>query len=373
MSQSDSEIEFNVRSSIGQGDELPRRMPHGSQARGIIHDHDYSSAPNEEVYSSAIEEDIQEGDIRESRSRSSSARLDVPRSNPVHRMQSTPLPYSSSSGKAPSIKPDKFSGNDDWEVYISHFEVCAKLGNWSRRDKVLALAASFCGQARLFYMNLPDDEKESYEAVVFRMGRRFGNTHHRNIWLSRFESRNRRPTESLADFGDEILRLSQKAYSNLDMRAQEMLALNQLYREVSPEMKYRCISSGCRSVAEAVEIIDTYESIVGDSLGKERRKMAVRRVDQHQQPSENFTDQESSSVLEVLNKLTERIAQLEGKLNQNGNASKRGVCFLCQSADHYARECPKNNRRGANRRNERRESTSPKYHNRQSGNFNPST
>ena len=50
-----------------------------------------------------------------------------------------------------SIKPEPYDGGEDWEEYISHFEICAELGKWHETDKVLALAAALRGPARTFY------------------------------------------------------------------------------------------------------------------------------------------------------------------------------------------------------------------------------
>ena len=45
------------------------------------------------------------------------------------------------------------------------------------------------------------------------------------------------PGESIAEVRDDIRQLAQKAYSDLGMAAQESLALNQLFKVISIEMK----------------------------------------------------------------------------------------------------------------------------------------
>ena len=45
------------------------------------------------------------------------------------------------------------------------------------------------------------------------------------------------PEEGIAEIGDDIKQLAQKAYCNLDPAAQESFALNQLYKIISTEMK----------------------------------------------------------------------------------------------------------------------------------------
>jgi hypothetical protein len=76
----------------------------------------------------------------------------------------------------------------------------------------------------------------------------------------------------IATFGDDLRQMAQKAYSNLDTRAQEVLALNQLYKNISLEMKCRCIDKECHSVTEAVDLVERYEALLSpnvamDSLG----------------------------------------------------------------------------------------------------------
>ena len=52
------------------------------------------------------------------------------------------------------MKPQTYNGDEDWESYLSHFEVCAELGRWSLYDKVLYLAACLRGNAQVYYMTL---------------------------------------------------------------------------------------------------------------------------------------------------------------------------------------------------------------------------
>lgn len=46
------------------------------------------------------------------------------------------------SGPQPHIKPDPFTGEEDWDHYIIYFEDCTKQGQWSEKEKLLHLATS---------------------------------------------------------------------------------------------------------------------------------------------------------------------------------------------------------------------------------------
>ena len=76
--------------------------------------------------------------------------------------------------------------------------------------------------------------------------------------------RKRLPAESAAALGDDIRQIAQKANLNLDETAQELLALIHLYKVVSVEMICKCIDKNCQTVSDAADVIDRYESILGE-------------------------------------------------------------------------------------------------------------
>ncbi|VDH90169.1 Hypothetical predicted protein [Mytilus galloprovincialis] len=172
-------------------------------------------------------------------------------------------------GHPATIRPDAYSGSD-WEEYYSHFQDCAELGRWSMEDRVLTLAASLKGPARTFYMSLPSHERRTYSILVRRLEERFGSARQQNRWLSRFEMRKRNSGETVAALGDDLRQMVQKAYCNLNSMAQEVLALNQLYKSIPIEMKCRCVDRECKTVADAVDIIERYEALLGESSDKRK-------------------------------------------------------------------------------------------------------
>jgi hypothetical protein len=59
-----------------------------------------------------------------------------------------------------------------------------------------------------------------------------------------------------------------------------VLPLNQLYKSVTPEVKYQCTNQGCETVAETVEEIERYEAIIGD---RKKQNAKYRDPENHQQ------------------------------------------------------------------------------------------
>ena len=265
----------------------------------------------------------------------------------AHRKRDTQWRYN-----GPTVKPDPYSGLESWEEYISHFENCADLSKWDHRQKVLMLAASLRGQARTFYMSLSCEEKNSYRSLVSSLNQRFGSSRHQNRWLAKLEMRRRESNESIAAVGDDIRQMAQKAYCNLDSLAQEALALNQLYKIVSLEMKCRCIDKDCRTVAEAVDVIERYEAIMGDNSDRKRSNMRTidssplnKAASQHSQQQSTLETalERIEARLDRLERQTQLQQQTVPKQSVNAQRPAKRTCFTCNSPFHMYRNCPYNN------------------------------
>lgn len=206
-------------------------------------------------------------------------------------------------------------------------------------EKVLALAAYLRGPARTFYISLPIESKQPYAVLVDKLEQRFGSSRQQNRWLSR-----RTPNETIAALADDLRQMSQKAYPNLDALAQEALPINQLYISITLKMKCRCIDKNCQTIADAVEVIQRYEAVLGEG---EKRKQAVRAIgDDKDIKRSNSGSSAGTNQPEMTNTLKQIMTRLErlesgqtpkfsGRQNQNNRQ-----CFICRAPDHFMRECP---------------------------------
>ena len=249
------------------------------------------------------------------------------------------------------VKPEFFNGEDDWDQYISHFQNCADLGRWSETDKALTLSACLKGQARAFYLGLSPLDRTSYHRLVQKFSERFGSVRQQSRYLTKFETRKRKPGEAIASLGDDLRLLAQRAYPDLGPDAQESLALHQFYKAITLEMKCRCIDRDCRTVESAIQVVERYESILGD--GGEKKRSNIRALNDFSnsspstdrpQPNRNkkpqFRDksQAQQSTEIMLKQVLDRLEKLESSTTTKakGNSSfkpyyRRGSCFICQS------------------------------------------
>ena len=241
-----------------------------------------------------------------------------------------------------NAKPDPYRGDDDWDQYISYFEDLSELAQWTDKEKLLYLATCLKGQARTHYCSLPVQERRSYQILVDRLEQRFGNKKQQTRWLSKMQSRTRGKHESIAAFGDEILLYSRKAYINLDTEAQEMLALQHFYKNISPEMRCRLMERDCQTVREAVEIVERYEEVMGESRAMLGTSHARGVLDSKGNPNHNET-RGDENISSMIRRIERRLDVLESHVT--GQRSARN-CFSCGSNKHLYMQCPQNNRRG---------------------------
>ena len=236
------------------------------------------------------------------------------------------------------LKPEPYNGTDDWEEYLSHFQLCSELGRWTEYDRMLALASSLRGPARTFYISLSEEEKVSYRSLVEQLGKRFGSTRQQNRWLSRLESRRRKTDETIASLGDDLRQMAQGAYPYLDTQAQELLALNQLYKSISLEMKCRCIDRNCNSIEQAVDIIERYEAILGDR----QDRMMTNVTNENRTTTDDRIQKTLRDIVETLEGL-KRQQQPRPDFHRGSGGQQRHQplrCFNCGSTEHLIRNCP---------------------------------
>ena len=266
---------------------------------------------------------------------------DTPRytGRPSYSRSPSPAVVHQSRSSKPMMKPSVFTGAEDWESYITQFEVCGELGHWSNTDKALILAASLRGKALDYFANIPKEDRQSYGSLVYKLEQRFGTLSQQSKWLSKLESRKRASTESMSAYADDIVTLMRRAYPNIDTDAQEVMSLNAIYRDLNPELRYQCIREKCQTVVHAVQVIETYESIVGLSSATSIPQVRMVKV------PESNSKPEDSRLQKSLDTIMDRLDRLEQRNNRpyrRPQPSDRNRCYTCNSPSHFRSNCPKN-------------------------------
>lgn len=237
-----------------------------------------------------------------------------------------------------NVKPETYNGDGDWEVYLNHFELCAELGQWSPREKALTLAASLRGQAQFYYVTLSKLERSAYNLLTDRLSQRFGRSRQQPMWMTRLESRKRYPDEPIAQLADDLISMAQRAYPDMNRSAQENLALNQLYKSINPELRFKCITENCRTMNQAVALVEMFEGVV-ESSNPNKKKGAVHMVTgQAETSGQNETN--TSNLETAVRELQDMVRQLMQSRGTNGPNQTPKRCYNCQSTQHFKRNCP---------------------------------
>ncbi|CAC5365031.1 unnamed protein product [Mytilus coruscus] len=123
------------------------------------------------------------------------------------------------------------------------------------------------------------------------------------------------------------------------------VALNQLFKVIPIEMKCRCIDKECQTIADAVDVIERYESILWDG---DKKKSTIRAVESKDIEG-HMSEKDYQSNLQALQ---DRITKLEqGHGNQDAKRANTGRCYSCNSPDHFTRNCPHKNNQSRARGN----------------------
>ncbi|CAG2228369.1 unnamed protein product [Mytilus edulis] len=118
------------------------------------------------------------------------------------------------------IKPCQYNGSTSWTDYLSHFEMCALVNNWSENRKGLYLAVSLMGQAQAVLGDLPSEKRQNFSDLVSALEERFAPSSQTELYRVQFKERRQKASESLPELGQSIRRLSNLAYPTapLDVR-----------------------------------------------------------------------------------------------------------------------------------------------------------
>ncbi|KAH3746543.1 hypothetical protein DPMN_180951 [Dreissena polymorpha] len=110
-------------------------------------------------------------------------------------------------------------------------------------------------------------------------------------------------------------------------------------------MRCRHMDKGCRTIREAVEVVESYEDIIGRSTTGAGGSL-IRGVIENRKGSGNTGESQDVRSLEdiqcSIKRIEQRLDALEASSPKSSGNSRRS-CFTCGARDHFYRSCPRNN------------------------------
>ena len=93
----------------------------------------------------------------------------------------------------PLVLPEVYSGEGNFDDWISHFESVSAVNGWTDGDKLLWICVRLTGKAQVAYTRLPhvtaDSRQQTYTAVKGALRERFEPDSKRELYKVQFESR----------------------------------------------------------------------------------------------------------------------------------------------------------------------------------------
>jgi hypothetical protein len=293
-----------------------------------------------------------------------------------------------------SLPLPKFTGKGDFVSFEAHFKNVAYQSRWSDDTSAVMLSCALEAQAQKFYARLPEPERYNYQWLLQTLGKRFSKSCP-DVQKEALLGRVRQSNESMAELRDDIWRLVQESYPDMDYSFQEMIALDSLKRAVDQQLRLRFIDKDVQTLQEAVDVAEIYESVMRSSTSIRKTVRAVKSENPTVRQTVRFEDevapecsdmrQEMSTIqttLQGLQKAVDALTMSSDKTGRNmsysrspspnpkmsrnnpgfnkgsrspyknqnrpmedkGPASKSSVresitCFRCGNLGHWANEC----------------------------------
>ena len=206
----------------------------------------------------------------------------------------------------------------------------ATVNDWDAAAKLNWIKVCLAGRAQKAFQGLPERVRDTYDHVKTALTERFEPASKRELYNAELQVRARKPNEGWADFAEDLRRLTEKAFPDLDGQSQEQLTLTHyLNRLNNPQVAFAVKQQKPRKLDEAVRATLEIESflikpaMIGN-VSSESEETTVGAVvigySSGNRATVNLPPSSEQKFVRATDKLVQKMSQLEesishGKLN----------------------------------------------------------
>ena len=256
------------------------------------------------------------------------------------------------------MKPATFDSSVAWTDYKAHFQAYADLNGWPDEQKGLYLSVSLRGQAQGVFDNL--GRKPSYKKLLTALEERFAPPNQTELYRVQLHERRQKASETMAELGQDIRRLTNLAYPKAPSDVRETLAKEQFVDAlVNSEMRLKIkqarpvnLNDAVRHAVELEAFYRAESKQIG--LGVIQSAASFPQTDSKDWREAFSTLQTSvDTMTKTMSKMLEQ--QQSRSYNRppaprqydrprpNGQQRRDGQrlkCFICQTDKYLKRNCP---------------------------------
>ena len=227
------------------------------------------------------------------------------------------------------MKPQNFSGAEDFDEFLSQFEITCEINRWQYREKSLYLANCLTGEARSLLSELDPDGRRDYSTLVEKLTNRFGSVNRSEIFRTQLKSRVRNKGESIPQLAQAVKKLVRQAYPGVNKDVVETLSIDHFIDAMTDsEIRLRVREFGPKTLGDAERTALRLES---HKIADRQRSRLVGQVevDSKQDKNENAKDanNEIKTLKSSLDALTSYVKDLTRPSKQIHDNSFRNGKF----------------------------------------------
>lgn len=254
----------------------------------------------------------------------------------------------------------RYNGETEWNAFLVQFEAWLRLGEYDETETNVCgdlLGLAMEGDAQMMYSSMSHEERSDYRVLKKKLQERYGGETTAEVFKAKLlGGKKRQHGESISKFRDEMWLMTKKAYPQLPRIAQDQIALDAFLRAVDTELRIHCTMQKCKTLGEAVAVIESFEAVA--PFDADRRRRVVRMVgggeeDQGEKEEDDAdtvkvmhtTAERLTTMVEQQSKLLQSLQNEKMKFNRAGQdqaqyKAAKDECFNCRQKGHFARDCP---------------------------------